>query len=277
MALPAIETTPIVLGIVQGVTEFLPISSSGHLVLFQHLFGMKEPELLLDISLHFGTLMAIVFVFKVDLVNMVTGAAKGFWFILFYREKGLHTYQEERRWLGLILWSTVPTAFVGFFFRSFLEALFANLTIVAGALIITGFMLWSTRGQPVRKRNILDVRYWDAFLIGLIQAVAITPGISRSGATISLGLILGLQQGLAARYSFLLSIPAICGAMAVEALSSPSLEGQVFSLIIGTLVAALFGYGALRLLLRIVQKGGLHFFSPYLWALGLIVLGASLF
>ncbi len=266
-----------VLGVIQGLTEFLPISSSGHLVLFQHLFGLREPEIFFDVSVHVGTLLAICVFFSKDLREIVTtlfsvstwsGREGGLWQSI--------CQKPEMRLLGLILVGTVPTALLGLVFWPMADKFFSSVQIVGIMLIVTGLLLWLTRGLKRGGRNAAQLTIWDALFIGVIQGVAILPGISRSGATIAMGLFRGVNRVTAARYSFLLSIPAIIGAMALE-LGEAIASGlpPAGGVLLGTFVAAAVGYAALRFLLHLVKKGKLHAFAFYCWLLGVVVIVSS--
>jgi len=264
----------VVLGIVQGLTEFLPVSSSGHLVLFQNLFGLKEPELLFDICLHFGTLAAVCAVFYRDILSILKnlvglpGLLKrhgGF--------KALYEGNADIRLAVLIVLGSVPTAVLGLAFHRIADRLFGAVWIVGLMLLITGSLLWATRNVRGIGRPLNRMRWTDALVIGFVQGLAILPGISRSGSTISIALFLGLDRELAGRFSFLLSMPAIVGALLVS-LDSSALQAGVNSgaIAVGTLAAAMVGYGALVVLLRIVKSGKLYHFSPYCWILGVVAL-----
>jgi undecaprenyl-diphosphatase len=266
-----------VLGIIQGLTEFLPVSSSGHLVLFRNLFGLKEPEIFFDVSVHVGTLVAIcVFFFKdlkeiaAALFSVSTWSARqnSLW-------EGL-CQKPEIRLLGLILVGTVPTVCLGLLFRPMVDKAFSSIQIVGVMLFVTGLLLWFTRGLKRGGRNAVQLTIRDALFIGVIQGVAILPGISRSGATIAIGLFSGIDRETAARYSFLLSIPAVIGAMVLElrgALTSGFPPAEV--MLLGGFVAAVVGYGALRVLIHLVKKGDLHAFAPYCWLLGGVAIARS--
>ncbi len=263
-----------VLGLIQGLTEFLPVSSSGHLVLCQNLFGLKEPEIFFDVSLHVGTLVAICVFFFKDLREIATTLfSVSTWSV---REDSLWEslcQKPEMRLLGLILVGTVPTAFLGLLFRPMAAKVFSSVQIVGIMLLVTGLLLWLTRGLKREGRNAARLTVWDALFIGIIQGVAILPGISRSGATIAMGLFRGLSRETSARYSFLLSIPAIIGAMALE-LGEALVSGfpPAGVVLLGAFIAAAAGYGALRVLIHLVKKGNLHVFAPYCWLLGVLAI-----
>jgi undecaprenyl-diphosphatase len=260
----------LVLGVVQGVTEFLPISSSGHLVIFQSLFGMKEPELLLDISLHVGTLAAVCLFFFRDLKEIAgTLFSVSTWCVpgggLWRRLSHL----PEIRLFGLIIVGSIPTALLGLGFRHIADMVFSSVRIVGITLLVTGLLLWLTRGLKAKGRTVAELTLSDALCIGLMQGVAIVPGISRSGATIAMALFKGVDRETAARYSFLLSVPAIVGAMALELSDVPtSALPPLGPVLLGTCVAAVAGYAALSLLIRLVKRGNLYAFAPYCWLLG---------
>ena len=264
----------IVLGAVQGLTEFLPVSSSGHLVLFQNLFGLKEPELLFDICLHVGTLSAVIIVFYREILDILKAlfqiparmkTAGGF----------IRLCQADAsiRMALLIVVGSIPTAVIGLLFKEITDQLFGSISVVGCMLLVTGTILWLTRrirgeGRPVRQTTLKD-----ALLIGIVQGLAIIPGISRSGSTISTALFLGVDRKVAGRYSFLLSIPAIVGAL-VLGLDTPELQTTIpmGTIIAGSVVSAVVGWFALVILLRVVDRGQLHRFAPYCWLVGIVTL-----
>jgi len=267
----------ILLGIVQGLTEFLPVSSSGHLVLLQSLFGLKEPELFFDVSVHVGTLGAVCVFFFEDLRDIALAFfSKSTW------SAGnigrLHQWRQvpEMRLLALIFIGSLPTAFIGLAFRPFAAIVFSSIRVVGIMLLVTGFLLWFTR--PIKKEGRAEITVWDALCVGVIQGLAILPGISRSGSTIAMGLFKGLDRETAARYSFLLSIPAIVGAMALE-LVQARISGTLPPLgpaVVGACVAGAVGYVALKTLIGLVKKGTLYAFAFYCWPLGGLVIVCSL-
>ena len=264
----------IVLAVVQGLTEFLPISSSGHLVLMQNLFGMQEPELLLDICLHVGTLISVGIVFWNEIRNIIVTLFKLPGLI---RSAGgltpLWAENETVRITALILVGSVPTAILGLLFRKVADQLFGAIWIVGAMLLITGSLLWFTRRVPIEGRPVKAMQVKDALTIGLTQGLAILPGISRSGSTIAMALFLGIDREVAGRYSFLLSIPAIMGALVIGLDSSLTHTTLPIAVILmGIATAGIVGYLALRILLRVVRKGKLYYFAPYCWLLGLAAL-----
>ncbi len=264
----------IILGIIQGLTEFLPISSSGHLVLFQQFFGLKEPELYFDISVHLGTMVAVFIYFIRDIQAILSSVTRST--VLFFSQKASLSdlYQEPDFKLAiLIVIGSVPTAIIGVLFKKISDQLFSSLSIVGVTLIITGLILWATRFVKSEGKPIGGFSAKDALSIGVMQGLAIIPGISRSGSTIAVGLFLGLNRETAARFSFLLSIPAIMGA-AVLILKDIS-EGMaipVKEMLIGGVTACVIGYLSLRFLVYIVKKGQMYFFAPYCFLVGFLIL-----
>jgi undecaprenyl-diphosphatase len=192
--------------------------------------------------------------------------------LLFKRQAAFGDMWEDAdvKLAALIIIGSVPTGIIGILFRKIADQLFSSVFLVGCALLVTGLLLWITRWIEKEGKDLSGFSVKDALLIGTVQGLAITPGISRSGSTIATGLLLGLSRETAARYSFLLSIPAIIGAVGAEMLSLKYLSAQTFDMatLLGTVVAGVVGYFALALLVYIVKKGQLHFFSPYCWFVG---------
>jgi undecaprenyl-diphosphatase len=259
------------LGFLQGLTEFLPVSSSGHLVLMQNLLGMKEPALLFDTALHAGTLLAVFIYFRTDLKMMLK---EGSQFILgLFRRETTWKSLPENHYASLVLWTlvgTIPTGMIGLFFKDELELLFASVPVVSLMLLVTGTFLFTTRWIPERYSKRINVGILTALAIGIAQGVAIIPGISRSGATIVCGLFFGLAREQAARFSFLLSIPAILGAVVLQMNAEGMGMVGTAVLLTGFAAAAITGLIALKLLVNLVRKGRLAYFAPYCWLVGLI-------
>jgi len=244
----------IILGIVQGITEWLPISSSGHLVLFQKLFGLAPP-VLFDIVLHLGSLVVIFIIFWKDIIKILKGALK-----------------KEKRYLNYLLYlilASVPIALVGFFLNGFIKSIFYNIKIIGFSLLFTALLLYLSK-YPKKKNKKLNIK--NTFIIGIAQALAILPGISRSGSTISVGLIQGAKKQETARFSFLLFIPAIIGATIMEISTINQITNNFPALIIGTITAIITGILSLKLLLFIIKKNKFYYFSIYCLILGLIIL-----
>ncbi|MEM3697012.1 MAG: undecaprenyl-diphosphate phosphatase [Candidatus Bathyarchaeia archaeon] len=253
-----IET--IILGIIQGLTEWLPISSTGHLKLAEHFLGLKVP-ILFDITLHIGTLIVILFYFKREIKEVISA---------FFR---FDFKTEYGRLIPLIIVGAIPTALIGWFFGDVIEGIFQTPLPIAAAFILCGIILYSTKASEERTENI---SYLKALIIGIAQGIAITPGISRSGTTIAVALLLGIRRGKAFQFSFLLSVPAILGAFSLktytqaEALTSAGYGWM--EVLIGSVVAMVVGYFALKLLWKILAKQRLHFFAFYCWFVALLSL-----
>ncbi|MFP4668564.1 MAG: undecaprenyl-diphosphate phosphatase [Desulfobacterales bacterium] len=260
----------IALGIIQGLTEFLPVSSSGHLVLFQNLFGLNRPELIFDIAVHTGTLAAICFYFYKDIAAMIKEVAKWTYSLIRRTNPGPAT---PELWLAaMIAAGSVPTAIIGFAFHGIADILFSSVLLVGFALIATGFWMWFTRGRDRTMKDQSRLNTLRALLIGIAQGIAVIPGVSRSGATIAASLYLGLDRDTAARYSFLLSIPAIAGAALLSIADTPAGgSAKLPAILAGTAASALVGYAALRLLVYLVKNGRLFIFAPYCWIVGGII------
>jgi len=259
----------IILGIVQGLTEFLPISSSGHLVIFQNLLGFQEPQLLLDSALHVGTLVAVCFYFRSDLLRIICESC------VFIKEvwQGRQRLADIRRNPGasLALWiivGTVPIALIGLFFRSTFERAFGSLPVVGCMLIVTGLILAVSYGFQKKARKTRRLGPISALAVGTAQGLAIIPGISRSGITIVSGILMGLPRDEAARFSFLLSIPAILGALVLQLDAEAATHVGLLPLLAGFLASGLVGLWALKILMAMVRKGRLAYFAPYCLALG---------
>ncbi|MFN8544798.1 MAG: undecaprenyl-diphosphate phosphatase [Candidatus Binatia bacterium] len=254
------------LGAVQGLTEFLPISSSGHLALVQHFQpGLSaEQKAAVDVALHAGTLVAVVAFFARDLWAM--GAS-----LLRPRED-----RVPRRWVWLLAAATVPAAAVGLPLHHEIEAAFDSMPLLGVCFLFTGVLLYlgsAVRGALRRERE-LALR--DAITIGAFQALALLPGVSRSGATIVGGLFRRVAPDVAARFSFLLSIPAIVGALLVEGKTVRTLGPEAYGPVgIGIAVSGVTGFAAIWVLLRLVRQGRLHYFAYYAWMLGAVVLVGS--
>ena len=261
----------IVLGILQGLTEFLPVSSSGHLVLMQHFLGIKESQVFFDVMLHFGTLGAVIIVY-----HQLIGALVRTSFLAlvqgdFYQHP-LSTIGKtpHLRLIWFLLLGSIPTGLIAVLFKDLLEAIFGKPIVVACMLIITGIILQLSRLGQKRPRAEAPLRAWHTPLIGIAQGLAITPGISRSGSTISISLLLGLSPQVAAQYSFLLSIPAILGAVIIKLKDVGEITIAPAVIVAGTLTSFIVGYIALRLLLAMLNRGKFSIFSYYCFALGIV-------
>ncbi|NLF65784.1 MAG: hypothetical protein GX579_14410 [Chloroflexi bacterium] len=258
----------IFLGIVQGATEFLPISSSGHLVLFPALFGLPEPGLTLVSIAHQGTMVAVLIYFWRDLWAIVRGVVQGL-----ARRQPLGTADARLGWL--IVAGTIPAGLAGLLFEDFFEELFGEPRYTA--LFLLGTALLLIAGERLRRgeKSIGQLSLLDAIVVGLFQMVALLPGISRSGSTITAGLIRGLDREPAARFSFLLGVPAIAGAglLALVDLLQAADQGANWTLYAATFIAAaLTGYACIYFLLAWLRSHSLYLFAAYCTVLGLIAL-----
>jgi undecaprenyl-diphosphatase len=253
----------IILGLVQGVSEFVPISSSGHLVLVPWLLGWPPPGLVFDTMVHWGTLVAVLAYFWRDF--MALGSAWG-------RSLASRNLSEpEARIAWLIIVGTLPAALMGYVGEDFFESLFAAPAWAAGLLLVTGLLLALSEWLGKRWKEPHQLAFLDSILIGIAQGCAIAPGISRSGATIAAGLFRGLKREAAARYSFLLATPIIFGAGLLQLLDLFKMENATAhlpALILGFLAAALSGYLCIRFLLSYLQQGKLYVFAIYCWLAG---------
>jgi undecaprenyl-diphosphatase len=258
----------IILGIVQGATEFLPISSSGHLLLVPSLFNMAEPNLNAIAIAHQGTLLAILVYFRRDLWAILKGVVQGL-----RDRQPTATFEARLGWYIAV--GTIPAIFIGFFFGGAIDELLANPNTAAFMLIITGLIL--VLGERMLTGNLEPefMKWRDALIIGLAQAVALIPGISRSGITISAGLARGFKRPAAARYSFLLGVPAIAGAgllAFIDLVQSPTVKQEIPLLAITFIIAAVVGYLCILFLLNWVRERSLYIFAAYCISFGVIFL-----
>jgi len=238
----------LLLGIVQGLTEFLPVSSSGHLVILKYWLGFKGEGVIMEVTLHFATLLAIIIFFRKNILD----------------------YAKKEKMLAIII-GTIPIAFLGVIFKDKMEMLFNNYLLATFALSITGLLLFISRRAKENKEE-LDLK--AAFIVGIAQALALTPGISRSGFTVAAALLLGIKREKAFEFSFILAIPALLGAFIInipDILKTST--GKTLDLLPGTLAAFLSGLFALWIFYKVITKKDLYLFSYYLW----FVSGLSLF
>jgi len=255
------------LGILQGLTEFLPVSSSGHLVIAQAVAGIRNPGMAFEIYVHFGTLLSILVIFRNDLSAMFAS------FIEKIKSPGtiISGYKDDKdyRLLVLLLIATIPAGVIGLLFKDFFEATFSDVNFVGFALILTGIILFVSKFAVNRNK---EVRRKRALLIGFAQALAIFPGISRSGTSISAAMLSGVSGEQSARFSFLLAIPAIAGATFLQLLDMASSDaGNISYMIAGVGVVSSFITGtlAISLLMKVMRKGKMHYFSGYCITVGL--------
>ncbi len=263
----------IILGVVQGLTEFLPISSSGHLVVVQKLLGIEQHDIAFDVAAHLGTLCAILTIYY--------ALAKRLIIALFNPRQCLSGSSPEGRLIQMIFWGSLPTAVIGLGFKHQFESLFTNLKFVGTGFIITGLVLLLSKLKGGAHMNKVQVQnldgiekidWWKAMLIGVAQGLAIAPSISRSGSTIIAGLLLGLPGATAAMFSFMLSLPAVAGAAVLELKDVAWESSRIGLLATGLITAYLAGVVGLWGTLQVVKKGRLEVFTIYLVALGIFIL-----
>ena len=254
----------IILGLIQGLTEWLPISSTGHLRLTEHFLDLKVP-ILFDVLLHAGTLIVTLLFFHKDIKNILVALVK--W----------DFKTENGKLIPLIIVGTIPTALIGLIFGNAIEALFSNLLPIAGAFVICGVVLYSSKIGNEKKESI---GYLEALVIGTAQGIAIIPGISRSGLTIAVALLLGTKREKAFKFSFLLSVPAIIGALGLtlyEQHAALVLAGVGWTeILVGVAVSMVVGYFALNLLRKIIAHKKFYFFAFYCWLLSIVLIALSL-
>ena len=248
----------IILGIVQGATEFLPVSSSGHLVIGQTLLGVTSPGVVFEVAVHVATLVSILFVYRSRVGDLAVGAVR--------RDPA------SLRYVALLAVATLPAAVVGLLFEDALEALFENPAASGAALLVTGLILWTSRGALPRAKG--SVPTWTAaLLIGMAQAFAILPGISRSGSTVVAALWLGVAPREAAAFSFLMAVPAISGAAVLQLGELGTGGGLGWGvLVLGSVFAAVTGVLAIRTFVAMLARESFHFFAPYCWVVGALFL-----
>jgi len=271
------------LGVLQGATEFLPVSSSGHLVLAPWLLGWPAPGLAFDAVVHWGTAVAVVVYFWRDWASLVPAACRALSSVLRKETrsfpKNLVSGSVDSRLAWLILLGTVPAALIGYLLEDFFEGMFARPVAAAGFLLVTAALLSASERLGRRERDLDTLAWPDALIVGLGQALAIFPGISRSGATIAAGLARGLRREPAARFSFLLATPIILGAgllKVVDLAQMGGLAAQALVLVIGFLAAGVVGFGCIHFLLRYLQRRRLYPFAIYCAAAGVACLLVAL-
>ena len=263
----------VLLGLVQGLTEFLPVSSSGHLVLAEEILKINpEENIRFVVVVHLATLLAVIAFFRVEVVKIM----KGIFFGRVRIRKGRVRFPDEyTRLAWLLVLATIPAVIIGLIWADKITELFYSSVSVGIFLIITGGLLMLVRFVHPPRGNL---NWWKSLIIGIFQSLAMLPGISRSGSTISAGIYCGVNKEKAAEFSFLLSIPVILGAGVMEARKAV-ISGISFSelaiLGAGALTAAVSGYLAIRFLLRVIRRGKLHYFAYYCWLIGLLVIFLS--
>lgn len=270
----------IFMGFVQGVAEFLPISSSGHLSLMQYFFGFEEVDNLFNILLHFATLVAVCVVYWRDIVEMIVEFFRGLAALITRRgSREVSRPPEARRLVLMVILATLPLALV-LPFDDKIEALGNSPVFVAVALLVTGCILFFSDRMARGRKTARNATMGDALLVGVAQAIATVPGLSRSGCTISAGMLLGFDRKFAVRFSFLLSLPAVLGATLIKVIKTIGAEGVDTALlpkyIIGMVVAGVVGYFSIRLVQLLADKGKFGKFAYYCWFAGAAALIAVL-
>lgn len=269
----------IILGFVQGATEFLPVSSSGHLALLQHFFKIDGDRVLIfSVILHIGTLVSVFIMYWKDIWALLKELYLTFKDI--FTGRGLRLKERPVRKLGfMIIWATIPTVIIGLVFNDFLTSLNNKLWAIAIGWIITGFLLYYAEKLGGNRNDIEKMNFRNGFFIGILQGIAICPGISRSGSTMVGGLTVGLKRDFAVKFAFLISIPSIMGAAVLEipeAIKYSNTGLDLGPIIVGAIVSAICGILAIKAMIKVVVDQKLKLFSYYVWVLGIIVLAYSL-
>ena len=269
----------VILGLVQGVAEFLPISSSGHLTLFQHFFGMEEPDNLYNVLLHFATLLAVCVYYFRDVTEMIAEFFRGLAVLCSRRRQG-RDIPEARRLVLLVVIGTLPL-FAVLLIKDYVEALGSSPVFVSCALLLTGCILFLSDRMAGGRKTARTATLKDVLLVGVAQGLATVPGLSRSGCTISAGMAVGFERKFAVRYSFLMSLPAVLGATILEVKDVLELEGGLAQgllpkYLVGMAVAGVVGYFSIRLVNLLAAKGKFGAFAYYCWAAGILALVLSL-
>lgn len=266
----------IIIGIVQGLTEFLPISSSAHLIFIHNILGVGS-SLAFDTFLHMGSLLAVLYFFRKDIYVML----RAWWLSIgdILQNRFMEGFRRDpyKRLAWYVILGTVPVGIIGILFESQVEALFAGaLYVPAFFLFVTGTILYLSQRMNSGKVNIENMSKKETLFMGLAQACAILPGLSRSGTTIAAGLTIGLNKEFAAKFSFILSIPAILGATVVQLGDiGAALDSNMLAVVFGFIAAAVSGYIAIKWVLDLIQNKSLDIFAYYCWAVGIIVFMGS--
>jgi len=269
-----------ILGIVQGLAEFLPISSSGHLALLQYFFGVESDSVLLfTVMMHVGTLVSVFIIYRKDIWALLKE--------LCYTIKDLCTGKGPRinanpmRRMGfMIIVATIPTAFIGLLFEDFFESLYASIVAIAMGLIFTGIILLVAERMGRSDKGPMEMKWRHAIFIGIMQGIAICPGVSRSGSTLFGGLIAGLRREFAVEFAFLISIPSILGSVILEmpkAIAGGADASMIGPIILGVILAMISGIVAIKAMIKVVTGKRLFGFSIYVWLVAAAVLAYALF
>ena len=267
----------IIIGLVQGLTEFLPVSSSAHLIFAQQALGVSDVGLAFDVLMHVGTLVAVIVYFFNDIVNMI----KGFLLSLVDLKNGNFMGEIKKdpykklAWLTIL--ATIPVGVVGVLFNDMIESMFQGLTIPAFLLLVTGCLLYASQRMNSGRIDVRNVTIKEALIMGCGQALAVLPGLSRSGTTIAAGLFAGLDKEFAAKFSFILSIPAIFGAFVFQLKDiGAAMNVNFLPVFLGFIASIIAGYLAIRWMLDLIQNKSLDIFAYYCWLVGIIVFMGSI-
>ena len=262
----------IIIGIVQGLTEFLPVSSSAHLVFIQNILGVQS-SLAFDTFLHLGSLLAVLWFFRADIIKMLLSWFSSLSDIVHGRFREGFYDDPYKRLAWYVIIATIPVALAGVFFEDSVEALFSGaLYVPAFFLFVTGTILYLSQRMTSGSINFRNITGKHALFMGLGQACAILPGLSRSGTTIAAGLVAGLDKEFAAKFSFILSIPAILGAFILQVKDIGSaMDANFLPVFLGFVAAFISGYIAIKWMLDLIQKRNLDIFAYYCWIVGIVV------
>ena len=267
----------IIIGIVQGLTEFLPVSSSAHLVFIQNILGVKS-SLAFDTFLHLATLLAVLWFFRADIIKMIKSWILSLGDIPKNRFREGLSEDPYKRLAWYVILATIPVGIVGVFFEDSVETLISGaLYVPAFFLFVTGTILYLSQRMTSGEINFRNIGPKESLFMGLGQACAILPGLSRSGTTIAAGLVAGLDKEFAAKFSFILAIPAIFGAFIIQIKDiGASLDANFLPVILGFIAAFIAGYAAIKWMLELIQKRSLDIFAYYCWIVGIVVFMGSI-
>lgn len=264
----------IFIGIIQGITEFLPISSSGHLSIMQNIFGMEDVEtnyFTFDILLHLATLIAVFIVFRRDIANMIVAF---FTLIKKAATRKLHEITPDERMVVMVVIATLPLV-AAVFVKDYVEILYGYTKAIGAILIFNGLVLFISDYLARGKKDSSNAKFTDALVVGLCQMCALLPGLSRSGSTITGGLLCGFKRDYAVKFSFIMSIPAIIGANILsipDMIENPIPQSDMFAYICGMAAALVTGIAAMKLLMYISKKSNFRIFSVYCVIVGIVAL-----
>ena len=272
-------TQAAILGIVQGLSEFLPISSSGHLALLQYFFGVETDSVLIfTVMMHVGTLLSVFIIYRKDIGALLVELGRTIKDLC--TGKGLRINSSPTRRMGfMIIVATIPTAIIGLLFEDFFESLYASVVSIAIGLIFTGLILMIAERMGKSKNGPMEMKWKHAIFIGCMQGVAICPGVSRSGSTLFGGLISGLERSFAVEFAFLISIPSILGSVILEAPDAfaEGMDGSLIGpIIVGVVLSAVSGIFAIKAMIKVVSNKRLIGFTVYVWLVAAAVLAYSL-